>query len=119
MEKNIFNSNIKTSFATDIDKPKFAISEEHSKKYKDILEATDIKEDIKEFFYENIKVPDLLDIDPDQADVQITYLKSISKGEFSYGTDKFNYILKTEYTGDLQIVNVFQLKINGKNIDLN
>lgn len=82
------------------------------------LEESDIKVNIKVFFNENVKNIDLLDIDPDQADVQITNLRSISKGEFSYGTSKFNYIIKIEYTGDFQEVNVFQLKINEINIDL-
>ncbi|WP_147803870.1 hypothetical protein [Alkalicoccus halolimnae] len=82
------------------------------------IEESDVKSTIKAFFYENVQEPSLLDINENQADVQITNLRTLSEGEFEYAGEKFDYILKTEYTGDFQQVSVFQLKVNGVNIDL-
>jgi len=96
-----------------------AIDYDSGKTINDVsLEEQDIKNSTAIFFKKNVKDADLLDIDSNKADVTITNLRAISKGELSYDSIKFNYILKTEFTGDLQETNVFQLKINEINIDL-
>jgi hypothetical protein len=171
-EKDIFNTEMTTTFTTNIDEPESEISEENYEKYNDIMdylvsypdkpeedlfeelageynesadelqefmrthmddviaydfgqstndvsiEESDVKSTIKDFFNENVEDSSLLDIDENQADVEITNLRTLSKGEFEYAGDPFDYILKTEYTGDFQQVGVFQLKVNGVNIDL-
>jgi|SRR5699024_9718080 len=81
------------------------------------LKESDIKSSIEKFFKENVSNKDKLEINTDKAEVEMTNLRSISKGELLYNNHSYDYIIKTEHDIDLQKVEIFQLKMNEENID--
>lgn len=95
-----------------------AIADDSGESIKKVsLKETNIKKSIQMFFHENVKDKDALEINTYKADVQVTNLRTILKGEFTYNTHTYDYIIKTEHTVDFQEVEIFQLKIDGVNID--
>lgn len=71
------------------------------------------------FFETNVIDERLLDISTNDTDVvSSTGLRGVTHGELLYDGHMYEYIIKTEFSNDFKKVNVFQLKIDGLNIDL-
>ena len=106
--KSFVNANMQNAIDYDMGR---AINEE-------TLAKSDVIETVKQFFIENVENNKELKVEVQESDIELTNLKAVATSNFTYEDKDYEYILKVEYTEDLQTAKVFQLKVNGVDIDL-
>src|SRR5690606_13440732 len=106
--KSFVNANMQNAIDYDMGR---AVNEE-------TLAKSDVIETVKQFFIENVENNKELKVEVQESDIELTNLKAVATSNFTYEDKDYEYILKVEYTEDLQTAKVFQLKVNGVDIDL-